>query len=83
MPAWIDAYDTEGERDQAWRDSVASHLNAPNTILIDGRDRRPAQDYLFSDPAHLHWSSVPDFTRWIFEQVRRHGTSEAGPTGTA
>ncbi len=83
MPAWIDAYDTNGERDQAWRDSVASHLNAPNTILIDGRERRPAQDYLFSDPAHLHWSSVPDFTRWIFQQVRQHGTSEAGPTGTA
>jgi hypothetical protein len=69
MPAWLKAYDPAGARDQEWRGTVAKRLEATGAILIDGRDGPTTHDRHFSDPVHLHWSSVSRFTAWAFQQI--------------
>ncbi|WP_181707055.1 hypothetical protein [Chthonobacter rhizosphaerae] len=69
MPSWLERHDPTGARDLAWRREVASKLAAPSTVVVDGRDAGLKDVNFFTDPAHLNWKQVPDFTRWIFERV--------------
>jgi hypothetical protein len=73
MPAWLDAYDRDGERDRAWRAEIARRLAGSDVTLLDGDGRLPVKDSDFTDPAHFHWSTVPAFTRWIFSQATLPG----------
>jgi hypothetical protein len=69
MPAWLRAYDPAGVRDREWRQAVAQRLERTGATLVDGRGGPATDDRHFSDPAHLHWSSVPMFSTWIFQQI--------------
>ncbi|HUG60624.1 MAG TPA: hypothetical protein VMP03_02190 [Methylomirabilota bacterium] len=69
MPAWINHYDPGGERDADWRRAMKATLTSPNTVLIDGEEGPLRETHHFTDPSHLHWNNVPQFTRWIFAKV--------------
>jgi hypothetical protein len=73
MPSWIDAYDTGGARDEFWRTNVASRLESTRAILLDGADDLPLQDTHFTDPAHIHWESVPILMNWILDKLENAG----------
>lgn len=70
MPSWLERYDPDGVRDNAWRKSVADILQSSNTKLIDGIRSPFRQEQQFVDPAHFHWSWAEPFTTWIFRENR-------------
>jgi hypothetical protein len=78
MPAWLKAYDPTGERDRQWREMVAQRLNGSGAILIDGRGGPVIEDRNFADPLHLHWSSVPEFSEWVFRQIATRSKFASG-----
>ncbi len=69
MPSWVDAYDPGGARDQAWRANIANRLDGTGAILLDGASDLPLQDANFTDPAHLHWESVPILMNWMLDKL--------------
>jgi hypothetical protein len=71
MPAWLKAYDPAGKRDHEWRKTIAKRLQGTGAILVDARSGPITEDRNFVDPAHLHWSSVPIFSAWAFQQIFR------------
>lgn len=73
MPAWLKAYDPDGARDLAWRRETTEHLQGTGAIVLDGREGPAFRDADFTDPDHLHWSSVPAFTRWVFRRLDQGG----------
>ena len=83
MPAWLEAYDPGGARDRTWRESVAERLRGTQAIVMDGRNGPPVKDRNFSDPAHLHWASVPTFTSWLVDEMVSEAVLAPGSLGVA
>jgi hypothetical protein len=81
MPAWLRAYDPNAARDLEWRQETTAHLRGTGAIVLDGREGPAFTDSDFTDPDHLHWSSVPAFTQWIFKRLDRAGALLATTRG--
>ncbi|GJD97919.1 hypothetical protein [Methylobacterium iners] len=77
MPAWGRSYDPSGSRDLSWRQGVKAHLERTGTVVLDGRFGPAVDDNDFTDPDHLHWSTVPAFTRWIFRSLNQQSAIRA------
>jgi hypothetical protein len=83
MPAWQEAYDPSGQRDRAWREETKARLSGTGAVVLDARHGPAFTDPAFTDPDHLHWSSVPAFTTWIFERLAQEGGLANLGRGTA
>lgn len=69
MPAWLNQYDPDGARDQAYRAAVAAHVDPEHTLLIDTAQALKLRDEHFTDPAHLQRDFVPLLMQHIQKKI--------------
>lgn len=73
MPAWAKRHDPSGVAQTSFRSAVQTALGATEAILVDGMTDWHVPDPAFTDPVHLQWPETAAFTRFIWNEARRHG----------
>jgi hypothetical protein len=73
MPEWARHHDPDGVTQRDFLRNVQEALADTHAILIDGQTKYIIPTSAFTDPVHLQWPQVGDFTRFIWEEARRAG----------
>lgn len=69
MPTWLNHFDRDGRRDQAYRAAVSAHIHPEHTVLIDTAHGLRLGDDDFADPAHIKGTSVPILMRYLLHKL--------------
>jgi hypothetical protein len=73
MPDWTIHYDPLSETQNAFHKDVQSALVDTGTVFVDAQASYHLPTSAFTDPAHLQWPYVADFTRYIWDEARQAG----------
>ena len=73
MPDWARHHDPLAKTQTSFHKDVHAALADTGAILVDAQTkyRLPTSD--FTDPMHLQWPNVAEFTRYVWEEARRAG----------
>jgi hypothetical protein len=73
MPEWTRLHDPLTKTQRSFHEDVHAALADTGAILIDAQANYLLPTSAFTDPAHLQWPYVADFTRYIWSEARRGG----------
>jgi hypothetical protein len=73
MPEWAKHHDSDGATQRGFLKDVQAAIAETGAILVDGQTKYILPTEAFTDPAHLQWPQVADFTRFVWEEARRAG----------
>jgi hypothetical protein len=73
MPDWTKHHDPEAQTQRGFLADIETALSGTGAFLVDGQTKHPLPTPAFTDPAHLQWPVVADFTRFIWDEARRAG----------
>ena len=73
MPEWANQYDPGGTIRRNFLRNVKAALAETRALLIDGQTKYALPTVAFTDPVHLQWPRVADFTRFIWREARLAG----------
>ncbi len=73
MPDWTKHHDPLAETQTSFLRDVQSAVADTGAILVDAQTSYRLPTSAFTDPVHLQWPQVADFTRYIWDEARRAG----------
>jgi hypothetical protein len=71
MPDWTRQHDPLAETQNSFHKDVQAALADTGAILVDAQTNYRLPTSAFTDPVHLQWPHVADFTRYVWNEARQ------------